>query len=89
MIIPKLYKVKRGQTIKMLASELSTTAYAIVGENHLIEELFEGQLIVLPRQGALYTVQAGDTKSLLCGSDEEYARKNRTQIFYPGMRALL
>lgn len=89
LVRSKLYKVKNGQTVKGLAEELSTTAYAIVGENALLEELYEGQVIFLPQEANLYIVQAGDTKTLLCGGEEAYARKNRTAIFYPGMRVLL
>lgn len=83
------YKVKKGQTLLSLSQELSTTPYALVAENGLTEELFEGQLLQLPPPANLYTVQAGDTKTLVCGSEENYRNKNGTDVFYIGMRILL
>ncbi len=83
------YKVKRGQSLQSVAQECATTAFAIVHRNGLKEELYEGQLIFLPESANVYVVQAGDTKKLLCGSDERYAEKNGTDVFYLGMRVLL
>lgn len=83
------YKVKKGQTAGRLAKELSTTVYAIIAKNGLTEELHEGQILFLPPKGNVYTVQAGDTKTLLCGGEREYEKCNGTNIFYPGMRVLL
>ena len=83
------YKVKNGQTVRSLANECATTAYAIVARNGLTEELYEGQLIFLPDSANLYTVQAGDTKKDLCGSEERYRKMNGTDVFYPAMRVLI
>ncbi len=83
------YKVKKGQTLLSLAQELATTPYALVEANGLTEEIFEGALLFLPPSAPLYTVQAGDTKTLVCGNAENYRRKNGTDVFYPGMRILL
>ena len=69
--------------------ELATTPYALAAENGLTEELFEGQLLQLPPPAQIYTVQAGDTKTLVCGNEENYRNKNGTDVFYPGMRILL
>ena len=85
----RLYKVKRGQTLKTLAEQAGVTAYLLVKENGLSAELYEGQILRLPKKGNLYTVKAGDSKKLLCGSEENYAEKNGTEIFYPGMRVFL
>ncbi len=81
--------MKKGQTLRAVADGFCTTVYALVAENGLTEELHEGQLIYIPIPRALYTVQAGDTKALLCGSQRAYAERNGTEIFYPGMRARL
>ena len=85
----KWYRVKRGQTLQTIAAGLNTTAYALVAENDLKEEVREGQLLRVPEARPLYTVQAGDNKALLCGSDQAYGERNGTQAFYPGMRVRL
>ena len=85
----KIYKVKDGQSLKSLANELSTTEYALIQANGLKEELFAGQILLLPPSRNVYVVQAGDTKSLLCGSAEKYEERNGTGIFYIGMRVRL
>ncbi|MBQ8320169.1 MAG: LysM peptidoglycan-binding domain-containing protein [Clostridia bacterium] len=85
----KRYKVKRGQTAASLAAACGVNVYFFVKANGLKEELYEGQLVHLPDAGNLYTVRAGDTPALLCGSKEGYEKRNGTEIFYPGMRVLL
>lgn len=85
----KWYKVKRGQTLQTIAVGLHTTAYALAAENGLTEKVREGQLLRVPAPRPLYTVQAGDSKTLLCGGDQAYAERNGTQVFYPGMRVRL
>ncbi|MBQ2741082.1 MAG: LysM peptidoglycan-binding domain-containing protein [Clostridia bacterium] len=85
----KWYQVKRGQTLQEIAAGLNTTAYALAAENNLKEEVREGQLLRVPQARPLYTVQAGDNKALLCGSDQAYRERNGTQAFYPGMRVRL
>ena len=72
-----------------IAKGLNTTAYALVAENSLTEEVYEGQLLRMPEMRPLYTVQAGDDKALLCGSEKAYETRNGTQVFYPGMRVRL
>ena len=86
---PKIYKVKAGQTLSSLARAIGVTEYLLAAENGLKEELFEGQILILPQSGNLYTVQAGDTKTLLCGGEERYEARNGVDIFYPGMKILL
>lgn len=85
----ELYKVKLGDTLKGLSEQLPTTMYALIAENGLKTELTEGQILRLPARADLYTVQAGDTKTLLCGSDEAYRKRNGTDVFYLGMRVRL
>lgn len=85
----KLYKVKKGQTVASLAREIGVTPYLFISYNRLQEEIFEGQLVFLPKSGNLYTVRTGDSKALLCGSKGSYEEKNGTDIFYPGMKVLL
>ena len=85
----KWYKVKRGQTLPSIAKGLKTTVYALVAENSLTEEVHEGQLLRVPENRPLYTVQAGDDKATLCGSEKAYEQRNGTKVFYPGMRVRL
>ena len=85
----KLYKVKRGQTLKTLSFDIGISAYLLVEENGLKKELYEGQILYLPPTNCIYTVQAGDTKTLLCGSEKNYQIRNGTDVFYPGMKVHL
>lgn len=89
-VIPQFYKVKRGQTLKAVAEAFRLPECAIVGSNSLKTELWEGQILFLPAlRGNLYTVRAGDTKTLLSGSEENFEKKNMTSLLYPGMKVLL
>lgn len=85
--IPKYYKVKKGQTLRVVAEAFSVPETRIAAENGLKGEITEGQLLRLPQEkGNLYIVRAGDTKELLCGSAGNYKKKNGTDAFYPGMK---
>ena len=75
--------------MQSIAKGLGTTAYALVAENDLTEDVYEGQLLLVPPTRNLYTVQAGDSKALLCGSEKAYEQWNGTKVFYPGMRVRL
>ena len=64
--------------------------WLLAKENDLTEEPNVGRILKIPKEsGNAYIVQAGDTKALLCGSEENYRRKNGTDIFYIGMRVIL
>ncbi len=83
----KFYKVKKGQSLEEIAAAFSVSAWLLVKENGLTTQPFAGQILRIPDEvGNEYTVQAGDTKTLLCGSNEKYAQKNGTDIFYIGMK---
>ncbi len=86
----KYYKVKNGQTLDEIAAFFSVAEGLIIRENHLTEAPHAGMLLKIPtEQGNVYIVQAGDTKALLCGSAENYFKKNGTDVFYIGMRVIL
>ena len=86
----KFHIVKAGQTAEKIAEFYSVSVYLLVRENGLTEQPFAGQIVKIPQeQGNAYFVKEGDTKALLCGSDENYARKNGTDVFYIGMRVIL
>ena len=84
------YKVKTGQTIEDIAEAFCVAERNIVRLNGLCEPIASGQIIKIPKErGNRYTVREGDSKSLLCGSEENYFKKNGTDIFYIGMRIIL
>jgi hypothetical protein len=87
--IPRFYKVKSSQTLAQIARTFCVSEYALVKVNGLKQPPAEGELIEIPQErGNLYTVREGDTKTLLCGSDENYEKKNGAAL-YLGMRAVL
>ena len=82
----RYYKIKEGQTLREIAAAFSVAERLLVKENGLTAEPKTGQILKIPfERGNGYTVRAGDTKALLCGSEENYAKKNGTDIFYIGM----
>ena len=88
--IPKYYQVKSGQNIKDVSWAFGVAVGALIRENGLTQELYEGQLLCIPDLlGDRYIVQPTDTKTLLCGSAENYEKKNGTQVFYPEMMVIL
>ena len=86
----KYYKVKSGQTLREIAETFSVAEGRLVEENGLTEAPLVGMLLKIPSEsGHAYIVQAGDTKELLCGSEENYRRKNGTDTLYIGMRVII
>ena len=86
----KFHIVRQGQKVADIARYYSVSSYLLVQENGLKEEPFDGQVLKIPdKTGNAYTVCEGDTKALLCGSEEGYREKNGTDIFYIGMRVIL
>ena len=70
-----------------IAGYFSVSERLLAKENGLAETPFAGQILAIPTErGNAYTVQEGDTKALLCGSEEDFYRKNGTDVFYIGMR---
>ena len=87
---PQFYKVKAGQTLQEIADNFHLPVTLIIKENALRQPPQAGEILYLPNvKGNLYTVQAGDSKRLLCGSDENYKNRNGTDILYPTMRVFL
>ena len=85
-----IYKVKEGQRLKEIAEAFCVSEYLLAKENGLTQEPLAGRILYIPKErGNAYTVKAGDTKKLLCGSNEAFLRKNGTEIFYIGMRIIL
>ena len=86
----KYYIVKDGQTVREIAEYFSVSPYLLAKNNGLEKEPTQGRVLQIPAErGNLYIVKEGDTKTLLCGSAENYKKKNGTDIFYIGMRVIL
>ncbi len=85
-----MYQVKRGQTLEGIAEYFSLSPYLLAKENGVTAPLYAGQILTVPSvQGHRYTVQEGDTKALLCGSEENFERLNGTDLFYIGMQVII
>ena len=84
------YKIKEGQTLRQVANYFSVSEYLLAKVNGLKEPIRTGQILEIPQEsGNAYVVCEGDTKEKLCGSEENYFRKNGTDVFYIGMRIIL
>lgn len=85
----KYYKVRAGQTLRDIAEYFSVAERLLVKENGLKSPPFAGQILKIPNErGNAYFVREGDNKTLLCGSEEGYRKKNGTDEFYIGMRII-
>ncbi len=86
----KYYKVKEGQTLQEIARYFSVSPYLLARENELTAPPYTGQILQIPVEGGnYYHAKEGDSKALLCGSEEKYFRKNGTDILYIGMTVVL
>jgi hypothetical protein len=86
----QFYKVKEGQSVRQIAEYFSVSPYLLAKENGLICEPSCGCVLTIPNErGNYYVVKEGDSKALLCGSEENYEKKNGTDVFYIGMRVVL
>ena len=82
----KYYQVKEGQTLAQIAQYFRVSPRLLAKENRLTAQPFAGQILAIPTErGNAYTVREGDTKALLCGSAENFEKRNGTQVFYLGM----
>lgn len=90
MQIPKYYQVKKGQTIERIAERFSLPPSLLVKENGLKQQVYAGQILRIPIvSGNLYTVKLGDDKTLVCGNEENYRKKNGTELLYPYQKIFL
>ena len=84
------HKVRAGQSLKEIAEYFSVSEYLLARYNGLTEAPKKGQVLRIPSaQGNAYIVREGDTKAMLCGSEEKFREKNGTDVFYIGMRVIL
>lgn len=86
---PARWRVRHNQTLEGIARAFGVTARLLAAENGLFSEPAEGQVLVIPPSSDRYIVQGGESRALLCGSAERFARRNGTKHLYPGQEILL
>ena len=90
MEIKRYYRVKRGQSLREIAEAFCVSCRLLAKENGLTEEAKAGQILRIPAErGNAFIVQAGQNRSLLCGSEENFRKRNGTDTLYIGMRVIL
>ena len=90
LVFRTYYRVKRGQTLFSIARAYSCPPRVLAALNSLSEEVREGQILILPeKKYDLYTVRGGESRALLCGSEETFEKKNFTRRLYPGQTVFL
>ncbi len=83
------YVVKDGQTLSDIARAFCVSERILAKENGLCEPPRAGRVLHIPdARGNAYTVREGDSRALLCGSAENFERKNGENL-YLGMRVVL
>ncbi|MGN0823064.1 MAG: hypothetical protein ACI4NG_04760 [Candidatus Gallimonas sp.] len=88
--LPAYYRVKRGQTLRMIAETFSLPPHCLARRNALSEEPEEGRILLIPaRESNLYVVRGGESKTQLCGSPSRYEEINGTAALYPAQTVLL
>ena len=86
----QFYKVQAGQSLEQIAAYFSLSPYLLASVNGVTSPLKTGEILKIPSEcGNAYFVREGDTKTLLCGSEENYFRRNGTKVFYIGMHVIL
>ncbi len=84
------YRLKRGQSLSDVARVYGIPPRVLAAVNGLKEEPWEGCVLQIPAERRnLYTVRGGESKAMLCGSDENFAERNKTQCLYIGQTVWL
>lgn len=83
------YRVKRGQTLCDVARAFCCPPSAVASLNALKEEPEEGRVLLIPPARDLYLVRGGESRTLLCGSEENFYARNGTSCLYPGQTVFL
>ena len=85
-----VYRVKQGETARLLATRFQTTVGLLIADNRLLGEVEEGDLLLVKKyQGRRYRIMPSDTPPSLQKtfgvSCEEILEKNKATYFYVGM----
>lgn len=87
---PQFYKLTKNTDLKTVAAAFFLTESALIEENGLKAPPEAGEILAIPApKGNLYTVCEGESKTLLCGSAENYDRLNGSLPPYPGKKVFL
>ncbi len=88
--VPLFYRVKSGQTLSCIARAFCVPVCLLARENNLSREPCAGQILKIPRNcGNEYRVKGGESRTLLCGSAENFYGRNGTHALYPSQRVFL
>ncbi len=88
--VPRLYRVKRGQTLRAVSLAFGLPPSLLSARNGLSGEPAEGTVLCIPAErGDLYTARGGESETLLCGSPARFSERNGTRYLYPGQTVLL
>ena len=84
------YRVKSGQTLLCIARAFSVPPCLLARENGLSAEPRVGQILKIPQGcGNEYRVKGGESRTLLCGSPENFLARNGTHALYPTQHVFL
>ncbi len=76
--------------MREIARAFCVSEFLLAKLNGLTRQPAAGQVLEIPAErGNEYTARAGDTCELLCGSKENFKRKNGVDFLYIGMRVIL
>ncbi len=88
--VPRVYRMKRGQTLRSVALAFGLPPALLAARNGLTKDPGEGTVLLIPQErGDLYTVKGGESATLLCGSPARFFERNGTRALYPGQTVLL
>ena len=86
-LIPNFYRVKSGQNLVRIAAAFSVPICLLARENCLTEEPCAGQVLKIPQNcGNIYSVNGGESRTLLCGSPENFLSRNGTTALFPAQK---
>ena len=89
-VVPTVYRVKSGQTLASIARAFGVPVCLLARENRLTEEPSAGSVLEIPQNcGNEYRVKGGESRTLLCGSPENFLARNGTRALYPAQRVFL
>ena len=89
-LTPDFYRVKSGQNLMRIAAAFSVPVCRLARENGLTEEPRAGQVLKIPREcGNIYRVRGGESRTLLCGSKENFLSRNGTAALFPAQKVFL
>ena len=86
----KYYRVKKGDTLLMIAEDFLIPPFKLIADNALSGEVYQGQVLIIDKlERKLYRVKPFDTIKSVCAnfciSTEDFISINKTDYIYPGI----